>query len=459
MESLLRSKLSIHFNLRFLSFFLTYALVCSNHYALAQSLTLAEAMKMAEERNIATQSSKLNKEIAEAKIGQAKGSLYPRLDMDAQRIWFQKSANELVGKSPQFPSRVTTAGIQLVQPIIGMAPLFLQIQAATLQSESASLDESTSKRDVRILGAQAFLNAQKALQLISIAELSHQVSESLFKESKAQLRAGKISQADSMRFELALTEAKQQLSLAHFTYKIAHSALLEILNRPSEIVTLEAPKESRWEASGLSISDLETTQLQAKEGRSEAKNASSNVKVAQYYKLASELDYLPSLNFFTRYERDFEAKDSTVPATGPSATKYSKKDIQDKFSFGLQLKWTLWDWGTRSHRSEEFISQVQKAKLAVESAESGIRLDVTKSFWALKGALESLDTAKTSIKLAEEIYRLTQVRFRNGQATSTDVVAAERDQTKARGGLVNIRADLDLAWLQLQRSIGKSPEL
>jgi outer membrane protein TolC len=97
--------------------------------------------------------------------------------------------------------------------------------------------------------------------------------------------------------------------------------------------------------------------------------------------------------------------------------------------------------------------------LAVESAESGIRLDVTKSFWALKGALESLDTAKTSIKLAEEIYRLTQVRFRNGQATSTDVVAAERDQTKARGGLVNIRADLDLAWLQLQRSIGKSPEL
>jgi len=59
--------------------------------------------------------------------------------------------------------------------------------------------------------------------------------------------------------------------------------------------------------------------------------------------------------------------------------------------------------------------------------------------------------------LAEAVFKLTKARSQQGQATTTDVIIAERDQTRARGGLVNARGDVDVAWLKLQKAVGDVP--
>jgi outer membrane protein TolC len=184
------------------------------------------------------------------------------------------------------------------------------------------------------------------------------------------------------------------------------------------------------------------------------------VRIAEYYKIASELDYLPSLNAFVRYERDLEAKDTTYPPPpSPGGKNFDQADVQDKYSYGLQLKWNIWDWGTRWGKTEEYEANVARAKVAKDAAESAVRLEVRQAVLSLQGLIDGLESSKSSVRLAEEVYRLTKARFQNGQATSNDVIAAERDQTRARGGLVNVRGDIDLAWLKLQRSMGDKPEI
>jgi|GEM_PF-2982963 len=427
----------------------------------ASPLTLEQAMRLAEERHYPTRVASENAEAAEARVSQAKGNALPRLELDAQRVWFSESVNKLTGVAPQYPEGVFTGGIQVSQPLIGLAPLFLQVRAASMQASVSRNIASTSKLDARIAGAQAFLNAQKAGQLVSVAQASLAVSEKQARESQAQLRAGRLAQADAMRFELSLQSARQQLSQAKITQDIALTALRETLATPETLYRIEAPATSFFETRKPELPPLPTALGDAEKRRTEARNAESAVKISEYYKLASDLDYLPSLNAFARYERDFNAKAIQFPGPpAPAAARrdYSKSDIQDKFSYGLQLKWNIWDWGSRWNRSSEYAANLRSARIQQEQAESGIRVDVTQSLLTLRAAMEALETSKASVRLAEEVYRLQKARFEAGQSTTTDVLGAERDQTQARGQLVNVRGDLDFAWLKFQRALGDRPE-
>lgn len=80
-----------------------------------------------------------------------------------------------------------------------------------------------------------------------------------------------------------------------------------------------------------------------------------------------------------------------------------------------------------------------------------------KSYLDFKAANDSLQTSLSSVRLAQEVYKLTQARFTNGQASSTDLITAERDQACARAGLVAARSEVDLAWFRLQRNMGEEP--
>jgi outer membrane protein TolC len=399
-----------------------------------------------------------SREAAEAKVSQARGAALPRLDADAQKIWFNDNVNKLAGISPQLPARVTTGALQVSQPIIGLGPLLLQIQAASLQADVARNDEATARKDARLQGAEAYIRAQKASQLVSIAEASLQVTENQTREAEALSRAGRLNKAESMRFELALADAKMQASQARITYELASVSLAEILGTPGAVYALETPADSRFEKQRPPLPELGAALKEAAEKRPESKNAAAGIQISEYYKLASNLDYLPSLNAFARYERNFEAKDAVFPAGSPAGKTYPKEDIQDTFSYGLQLKWSIWDWGTRWNRSSEYASNLQRARVQKEAVESGVRLDVTSAVLSLRGAVDTLETSKTSVRLAEEVFKLTKARFQQGQATTTDVISAERDQTRARGGLVNARGDVDIAWLKYQKSTGVSPE-
>ena len=440
-----------------------------------EKITLDQAMDLAESRSFSSRVASLSAVAAEERYGQARGQALPRIDFDAQKIWFSDDVNKLTGVSPFLPAEVTTAGVTVAQPIIGLGPLLLQIRAASMQAEVSRNEETTAKRDARLQGADAFLRAQKAAQLFSIAQKSLDLVEAQMKESAALVRAGRLNRSDAMRFELAHADAVQQLSQAQFTQQMARVSLAELLGQPETIFEISEPQESLVERvmlgkqeAGLARSgnlpatemgfDLPAALERAQQNRTESTNAEVSLQIAKYYKLASNLDYLPSLNAFARYERDFEAQDTLFPPPpSPGGKAFAQADVQDKFSYGLQLKWNIWDWGTRWARSGEFQANIEKAKIAKEAAESSVRIEVTSAYLALKTARDGLETARTSVRLAEEVFRLTQVRFQSGQATSNDVIVAERDQTRARGGLVSIRADLDLAWLKFQRAIGEKP--
>ncbi len=441
--------------------------VCCGSAATAQqkteppTLTLQKAMRQAQERAFVVQMAQAQLDEAQARAAQALGALFPRIDADAQQLIWDSKVNKATGQSwaPQFPKRVTTAALQVSQPIVGFFPLSLMARASSMMADVAALNSEQAKRDAALLGAQAFLTAVRTQQFLKIAESSLALVEKQKNDSEALYRAGKLSQADVMRFELSVADSRAQLTQAGVANELALLSLSETLQDSNAGQQLESPGESFFEIRKLTPPPLAEVLKSAFAKRPELKAAQNQLSIANLTTWAARLDYAPSLNGFARYERDFEISDLKTRATDTPANFVlaKKNDVQNKFSFGLQLKWNIWDWGTRWNKISEVVAQRTKAEINAQQAESLLKTEVIKSYLDLRSTADLLQSSISSVRLAEEVYRLTQARFTNAQASPTDLISAERDQARARGGLVNARAEVDLAWFRLQRNMGLEP--
>lgn len=101
-----------------------------------------------------------------------------------------------------------------------------------------------AQKDGALLGAQSFLNAVRAHQFHAIAQSSLSLAEKQKSDADALFRAGKLSQADVMRFELSVADARSQLTQAGVAKQLAFIALNDSLLLKVTEADLDVPEKS-----------------------------------------------------------------------------------------------------------------------------------------------------------------------------------------------------------------------
>jgi outer membrane protein len=446
------------------------SLLYFNPFCFAQEngniLTLETAMNMAENYAFSSRIATNNKEINEYKTSEKFRGMLPNVSLSGNYLKYSDNVNKAVGTASGtqygFPnSTVSSASISVTQPLVGLIPLYLSLQSAAAQTEMALKNEAQAKKEARFLGANSYINAVKAAQLLAVAQTSVTIAQTQLKDGQAQLNAGKLTNADVLKFKLNLENAKTNYIQAQTTAKITLLTLSETTGiKNSSLLKLPSNYNSVWANKKFTDLNLDEFISKALTTRNDILAASSAVKSAKYNKYATESSYLPSLNFVANYSRNLQAKDINVPAitianqTLSSAVNYSKSDIQDNLYYGLQLSWNIIDWGVRQAQISQAVEGESIAGTQLEQVESQIKIDVTNNFLKLQDAFQNLDSAKVSVEYAKDVYSQMEAQFNNGQATTTDVLAASGDQTLALAKFANAVGDLDIAWLSFQKSIG-----
>lgn len=444
-------------------------------------LDIETAMSMAEKASFLARTNSFLREEAELRRSQTLRSAGPSLTADVTAAWNAKNPrNELLADSgdPRASDRNVTGTLTLAQPIVGLGALLLKVEADTLAADIARANEQQSQKDARFTGAEAYSRALKSEQLLSIARAALGVVEKQRRDAEALFQSGRLNKADVLRLDLAVSDSKAQLAQAESTRALAFLSLAETVGVPdTTVLKLRSSDQSEWEQRKQNAPEYSEALRVALERRADVANAGRQVEIAEFYNVAGKLDYVPSLNAFVRYQYDFLAKDTAVPdqkallgqlwsapppppgqSRGPFPTKaYGKNDINDSLSYGLNLNWKIWDWGARSARNSELAVALDRARVGQNASLSRVRVEVAQALLEFRAGLETLESARSSVRFAEEAYRLTNLKFQSGTATTVELVTAERDQTRARGGLVTSRGDVDLAWLKLQRALGNAP--
>lgn len=418
-------------------------------------LTLEAAMNMAEVYSFTAKIAQQDFFAAEAKEDMVIRGMFPTISVSGNYMQNSDSVNSLVGNSAAaaygIPDTSSATGtLTLTQPLLGLLPMFHSLQQASALTRAALQSRIQSRVDARFYGAQAFINLQKADQLLKAAQSAMEVSEKQLNDGNAQFNAGRLTNADLLKFKLDFENSKTSVLQAQTTYKVALITLSEAIGiKNSSAVSVVSSEKSVWEMKSQKLPSLDKILYPSLARRNDLMAAKENIEAATQGKFNTYASYLPTVNFVANYTRNFMAKDASI-----AGKTYSSSDIQDQFSYGLQLSWVILDWGVRQAQISGAVAMEQKAKFQLENLNLNARIDITNSYLQLQNAIQVLDSAKVSVQYAQDVYSQMKARFDNGQITATDLIAAANDQTNARANLANARGSLDLAWISFQKSTG-----
>lgn len=99
-------------------------------------------------------------------------------------------------------------------------------------------------------------------------------------------------------------------------------------------------------------------------------------------------------------------------------------------------------------------NNVEKAKMAIEEQKRTISKEVSQAYLNLGAAKEAIDFRKKAKDSAAESYRLTNLRFENGLATTLEVIQAEEELSDRENQYQKAIRDYNLAVVNFETALG-----
>jgi outer membrane protein TolC len=205
---------------------------------------------------------------------------------------------------------------------------------------------------------------------------------------------------------------------------------------------------SYWESNNFKLPNLEDAKKIALEQNSDILAAHENIKLAQINKTISEDNYLPTLNAFVDYEKNFNSFDVQ-----------NNKKTDAVVDYGLKLTWNIWDWGVRAAQNSALTDEISNQKYLSEQEKETILNNVVSQYYKILDNISALKTAKASVATSDEAFNLVSFRFLNGQVSALELITAQQNLATSKSALAQARFNLDLAWLTFQTVLGKNPTL
>jgi len=121
----------------------------------------------------------------------------------------------------------------------------------------------------------------------------------------------------------------------------------------------------------------------------------------------------------------------------------------------IQLSWTPTDIPTAEAGRRAALARAAQLDAQRAAALDAVRLEVDRSARLQAEARTAVGTARRGLRAAEESYRVRQLLFRNGRATSVELTDAETELTRARLEVVAAEIDLRVAGARLEHALGR----
>ncbi|MCP4634826.1 MAG: TolC family protein [candidate division Zixibacteria bacterium] len=131
-----------------------------------------------------------------------------------------------------------------------------------------------------------------------------------------------------------------------------------------------------------------------------------------------------------------------------------EEKFEDTWDVGLFASFDIWNWGKTVHQTKLAKAQYLKTKDFHSQLIDAVALEVTRNRLEFDQSRDAIDIANQTVEQAEENYRITNDKFKNGIASNSDLLDAEAALLHARTGLTSALVKHELAYARLMKSIG-----
>ncbi len=316
-------------------------------------------------------------------------------------------------------------------------------QAAGLNTEAAQLDLSREKFKVDEMVRLSFFQALAAQKLFDVAKQNVDTLEDHLKRAKLTERTGYGTQFDVLRIEATLEEARADQEQAENNVQITRDNLNEAMG----VVKAEA-QVLEGELPVLTEADLPKNLSPSVKDRQDIQSQMKKEEASQAMGSAAKGFWYPQVSLFAE-EQYYKFGDFD-----PSIV--SNSSFQNAYAFGLRLKWNIFDGGYSYARSQEANQVVIEQQAETQKALLDLPREIDKWKRQFNHSVSLYRARLRALAQYQESVRLAGIGIKAGSRTHTEMLDAELDLFRARGGLVKAQAEAIEALGKLELAVGRN---
>jgi outer membrane protein len=328
------------------------------------------------------------------------------------------------------------AGIQLEQKAFDKAWL-LGLKATMELSEFYKLMLEKSKEDVVYEVAKLYYQIQLSRTQRGILSANLGQIEGLLTVTQKQFDNGFAKKIDVDRLKVQQANLQTQLTNLDLQVRQAEQALKFAMQMPldSDIILTDTISEAAFQ-------EVDPTVIQPT--WQQKTDLAILKKQQQLYSLDErrwKSGYFPTLSLFANYNYQWQANNLGEFGTGRNWTDFS--------AIGLRLNVPIFDGFFKD-------SKIQTARLNSlqigqdhRMASLGLQLQHDAAVTSLRTNQNTLNSVRENRQVAEEVYRVSQSRFKEGIAPITELLDAESSMRQAQANYITTLAQIKLAEIDL----------
>jgi len=338
------------------------------------------------------------------------------------------------------PEDNITWDIDVTQPLFTGFALVTKRKLAALDIDLKRVIKEQAILDVIKKVKVAYLNILLARRALEVAEEEVAQLKSHVHDAQQLYKQGIIPYNDLLKSQVALAQAKQNRVKAKSDLDVAVAALNTLLDRPITASTRiqELPPFS------ASTYELSSLFHKAVAKRPELQQLQIALKQAELGVRLAKSTYFPQIFLDGRYERNGDNW----------AASHNDYTNDHNTIISVQLKWSLFEWGKTRAQVSNALHKKRALQEKFEEIKNSILLEVKKAYQDLMVAQENIHTAIEALKQARENFRITDLQYKEGITTSTEVLDARTFLTQAEFNYHRALYGYRIAKAELQRAIG-----
>jgi outer membrane protein TolC len=449
-------------------------------------LTLEECVNYALENSISLKNALLDENIADAKVKETRGIGLPQVDGKVSLQHNQKLPRFYATKqtafgfsglpSEEYPNFLPTladddivaaqnffqlkssgdAGLRVDQLLFNSSYLVGLRAANTYRELSVRTTQQTREEIVQNVSKAYYaclINKDRTRLFDSnIARI-----DSLYRNTKALFENGFAESIDADRIKVSLnnviSERDKFYNLQELTIQILKFQMNYPMNQPLEVggdisgVAVDANLLSHYGA------DWDYSQ------RTDYAILETNQRLLSLDVKNKFSESLPSLSAFANL--GYSTQSGTIGGIFSTNSKFDDTGTigPDKWypysSFGVTVNVPIFSGLQRSYKLQQAKLELMKIENSFTTLKSSIDLEIKEASVNYKNAIQSLNSQRENNTLAENVARITKIKYEQGVGSNIEVVDAENSLREAQTNFYNALYDAVVAKIDLDRAYGR----
>ncbi len=334
--------------------------------------------------------------------------------------------------------------LSLQQPIFTGFKLSSSYDAAKLNASAVNQDYTKDEQDLLLQIKNAYWSLFKATQIKKVLDDDIQTVKAHLEDVRNFYKQGLATQNDVLKVQVQLSQVQLQQIDAMNGVKLAMLNLNNVIGLPLSTEIKLADSVSVNDVNSSAGMSLDVLVEKALKNRPELKAMKFRVNASDKGITAAKGDWYPQV--FVAGEYDYSKPNQRLLPT--------QNKFYGTWNVSVGLSYKLWNWGATIDKTEQAEADFEQAKDGYKLLKDAVTLDVNQNYFNLVKAREKVAVAEQTVKQAEENYRVTDEKFKQGLTLNSELLDAEVALTQARTNYIQSLVDYELSMAKLDRATG-----